>query len=463
MIRPTRMAAENFTISCPACKYQLTLSTSYAGVTGPCPTCRTLFQVPFPYPHNPGSALPPSYPAPIQQQAYYPPQMANSGGYYMTPQGPYYLPNPYYPPPTSYPPSHPYPYQAPALPAPAPSPPPAERKIWQNRSSIHGQPATKRTQERILNVDTESETPTQQRRSRRKNAVNRPLMPILFVVGAIGLILGIRYLLMPRAEPTKPVVVASATSGNPTPKTIAGNDTDFTSTTPLEPPPALPDGMPAMAQGKAAIEVLEKFFAAKSLAERLPYMETQTPEAELATSVLAGPLPTVVYLELDTQDSNPIEQLMDYYHNVDFQVESNQVSQQTLLVRTRGQSPPKVVVDPFLDSYGGRLLAYSKAPSEKAGIFQVIISAIASCNDERIPFPEKKFTLKLLPRDGAKEITRAYFGRQSKIAQMLQDGTYSFNYGSAKACTVMLRWNTEDDSDFPYLEAIDLKAQDWNP
>lgn len=395
--------------------------------------------------------------------------MANPGGYYMPPQGQYYLPNPYYPPQTSYQtsyqPAYPYPYQAPApaLPAPVETPPPTERKIWQNRSSINGKPAVKRTQERVLNVDSESETPTQQRRTRRKNAVNRPLMPILFIVGAIGLILGIRYMLLPRAETKKPAVVASAASTSPPPKTIAGTDTDFTPPTPLEPPPALPDGMPAMAQGKAAIEVLEKFVAAKTLAERLPYMETQTPEAELAASVLAGPLPPVVYLELDTQDSNPIEQLMDYYHNVDFQVESNQVSQQTLLVRTRGQSPPKVVVDPFLDSYGGRLTAYAKAPSEKAGIFQVIISAIASCNDERIPFPEKKFTLKLLPRDGAKEITRAYFGRQSKIAQMLEDGTYSFNYGSAKACTVMLRWNTEDDSDFPYLEAIDLKAQDWNP
>ncbi len=57
----------------------------------------------------------------------------------------------------------------------------------------------------------------------------------------------------------------------------------------------------------------------------------------------------------------------------------------------------------------------------------------------------------------------AYLRRQSKIAQMLTDGTYRVAYGKAKACTVMLRWNTEDDSNMPYLEAIALSSLDWNP
>jgi hypothetical protein len=82
----------------------------------------------------------------------------------------------------------------------------------------------------------------------------------------------------------------------------------------------------------AAMEVLEKFLAAKTLAERLPMMETQTPEAELANSCLAGPLPTT-----------------------------------------------------------------------------------------------------------------------------------SLSYGKAKACTVMLRWNADDNPAMPYLEALTIKALDWNP
>ena len=57
----------------------------------------------------------------------------------------------------------------------------------------------------------------------------------------------------------------------------------------------------------------------------------------------------------------------------------------------------------------------------------------------------------------------AYFSRQSKVAEMLEDGTYSLSYGRAKACTVVLRWNMEENPDMPYLEAIELKSLNWNP
>jgi hypothetical protein len=212
-----------------------------------------------------------------------------------------------------------------------------------------------------------------------------------------------------------------------------------------------------------ATELLEKFLAAKTLAERLPMIETQTPAAELANSCLAGPLPPTSRIEIDAQESNAVEQVVDFYHNVDFDADDRPINPQTILVRTRGSGAPKVVIDPFLDAFGGRLAAYAKTPSDKAGVFQVTISAVASCNDEHVPNREKKLTLKLLPRDNTKEIARAFFGRQSKIGMMLEDGTYSLSYGKAKACTVMLRWNVEDQPESPYLEAIDLKTLDWNP
>jgi hypothetical protein len=208
---------------------------------------------------------------------------------------------------------------------------------------------------------------------------------------------------------------------------------------------------------------LEKFLAAKTLAERLPMMETQTPEAELANSCLAGTLPSTIKYQIYAQESNPVEQVVDFYHNVDFDTGNNRTNPHTILVRKRGTSEPKVVADPFLDSYGGRLAAYIKTPTEKAGVFEVIISAVASCYNTKVPHHEKKLTLKLLPQDNAKEIAEAYFGRQSRIGRMLEDGTYSLSYGKAKACTVMLRWNMEDDPQAPYLEALDLKSLDWNP
>lgn len=231
----------------------------------------------------------------------------------------------------------------------------------------------------------------------------------------------------------------------------------------IKPVPTLPEGIEPETPGKSANDVLEKFLAAKSLPERLSLIETKTPEAELVKSCLAGPLPSPSNLLIEAQESNPVEQVTDIYYNVDFAAGNNLTNNQTILVRTRGSGKPKIVADPFLDSFGGRLAAFTKTPSDKSGTFQVIISAVASCNDERVPNREKKLTLKLLPRDNTKEIARAYFGRQSKIGTMLEDGTYSLSYGKAKACTVVLRWNTEDNPQTPYLEAMDLKTLDWNP
>jgi hypothetical protein len=121
------------------------------------------------------------------------------------------------------------------------------------------------------------------------------------------------------------------------------------------------------------------------------------------------------------------------------------------------------VVDPFLDLFGGRLAAYAAKPSDKGGVFQVIASPLATCTDPAMPNREKKLTLKLLARDNTKAIAEAYFAKMSKIGEMLEDGTYSLSYGKAKACTVMLRWNTEEDVNHPYLEAIAIKTLDWNP
>jgi hypothetical protein len=398
----------------------------------------------------------------------------------MTPEGLCYLPNVMHPAQAPHPAAYPHPYQptppARQAPAPAPAPAPVDRKASPNRSTFHGKPAARFIRESANTADSYSDSPNQQRKARRAAGAKRPILPLVFFVSVLCIIFGIYKTLKKDKSDSKlgsslnakaqaaPKGIAETLgnpgNGNPTNRNPSNGNPDLA---PLEPPPSLPDGMPAVAQGKAAIDLLEKFFATKTLAERLPLIETETPATELAASVLAGPLPTVIFLELETTESNPIEQLTDYYHSVNFQLENGQVVQQTILVRSRGGSEPKVIVDPFLDTFGGRLAAYAKAPMEKAGVFRVIVSPIASCNDENIPSPEKKMTMKLLARDGTKEISRAYFSRQSKIAQMLEDGTYDFNFSSSKACTVMLRWNTEENSDMPYLEALSLKALNWNP
>ena len=306
------------------------------------------------------------------------------------------------------------------------------------------------------------------------------LGPLLFLTLTIALILGVWKVLKTQGNDslknkgklTESTVLSILPENNQAPQVPSGFTQETTSPLPvpapelpsiIKPVPTLPEGIQPETPGKSANDVLEKFLAAKSLPERLSLIETKTPEAELVKSCLAGPLPTASNLLIEAQESNAVEQVTDIYYNVDFAAANNVTNNQTILVRKRGSDKPKIVVDPFLDSFGGRLAAYAATPSDKAGVFQVIISAVAACNDERVSHRENKRTLKLLPQDNTKEIARAYFGKQSKIGTMLDDGTYSLSYGKAKACTVVLRWNTEDNPQSPYLEAIDLKTLDWNP
>lgn len=286
--------------------------------------------------------------------------------------------------------------------------------------------------------------------------LTRLLMLVMFLVASGALVYGVLTVLkrQPASEHPAPAAKPPAEEKTAPPAEVSAPA--------VEPTSQLPDGLEPVSPWKDAEAVLEKFLAAKSLAERLPLIETRTGGEELASSCLAAPLPAVRKMVPELRESNPVEHVIDCYFTVEFEATDRPSQAQTILVRTRGTSAPLVVADPFLDTYGGRLAAYVATPTDKGGVFQVVVYAVASCTDPSIPNREKKLTLKLLSSDNTREIARAYFGRQSKISEMLEDGNYSLNYGNAKACTVMLRWNTEDNPGQPYLEAIAIKSLDWN-
>ena len=100
--------------------------------------------------------------------------------------------------------------------------------------------------------------------------------------------------------------------------------------------------------GIAALALLEKFLSMKTLDERLPHIETKRPEEDLISSVLNEPLPEALKVSVDTSETNAIEQVINYYYHVVFATGDGGENPQTMLVRTRGTSPPKLVVDPFL-------------------------------------------------------------------------------------------------------------------
>lgn len=209
-------------------------------------------------------------------------------------------------------------------------------------------------------------------------------------------------------------------------------------------------------------QVLEEFLAATSLAERMPLLETRMSEEELAATCLAGPLPKTLRLVPEYRETHRIENRVDCYYTVELEHNDPATRVLTVLVRSRGDQRPRVLAGPFLDSFGGRLAAYAAAPTDKSGTFQVVVYAVASCTDPEIPNREKKLTLKLLASDHNREIARAYFGRQSKINELLENSAYDLNYGTAKACTVLLRWNNEEDPQRPFLEALTIQNLGWD-
>ncbi|MGD7654533.1 MAG: hypothetical protein ACQCXQ_15045 [Verrucomicrobiales bacterium] len=310
----------------------------------------------------------------------------------------------------------------------------------------------------------------QAHKHRRNNPLTRFLMLGLFLGASVAIVYSVLTVLKMRPDkesnarvPAELLATADQVTRQPAAESNESTPEFEPVATALPLLPTLPAGLEPKLPGAEAAEVLRKFLDATTLEERIPIIETKTPYDELATSCLAGPLPGFTEMLIAAQESNPIESVVDYYYNVTFSIDDTKSARQVVLLRSRGNAEPKVVADPFLDLFGGRLKSYASTPVETGGIFQVIAYPVPSCLDQNIPYREKKLTLKLLPRDDTPEIANAYFSRLSKIGEMLEDNTFNLNYGNAKACTVMLRWNTEDNPDYPYLEAIDLKALDWNP
>jgi hypothetical protein len=444
---PQFMAEGTITFFCPACGVKLTVPASLGGVAGPCPRCQATIQAP--QPGVPGIAPPPQGPS-----------------------GPVHSP----PLPVA---------SAPAAAAPPPvagAPPqpgsiirPEPRQLPQR--AVPAEVVARPMPESSHRESARSGTSSSHKRPRHESQrLVRMAVPALFVMASLALVYGVVTILKMPPEDGKP----PRKEGSKPEESVAPA-ADFDGLTkPASPgisPPALPtpaadqtplgeptgqQTAPILSPAMDALEVLERFLSAKTLAERLPLIETKTPEEELATSILAAPFPTVLNTVIDAQETNPLESFIDFYYNVDFENGEARANPQTILVRTRRDSRPKVLVDPFLDMFGGRLAAYAATPSDKAATFQVLVYPVAACLDPKIREREKKRTLKLLARDNSREIALAHFSVHSKIDEMLRDGSFSLTYGSAKACTIMLDWNTEEQPEHPYLQAVKIVSLDWN-
>ncbi|WP_200266966.1 hypothetical protein [Luteolibacter pohnpeiensis] len=306
----------------------------------------------------------------------------------------------------------------------------------------------------------------------RRRPILRMLIPIFGILILAAIVSGLCMFLMHRKTDPLPLTNAedlqptSPPKASPPPEELSSIGGDAPSA------PETPDALPAPKESpdfaqvaKQAGEVLNQFLNAQSLEERLPLIETKADPTTLQDTVLAKPMPPVQRSVVEMQQPpDPIENLIDTYFSVAFRTENNGTDQQLILVRTRQSANPKVVVEPFLDLYGGRLKQFCETPVSKAETFEVVASALANCYNEAVPNREKKMAIKLMAHDNTRPIAEAYFSsKHSQIADLLSDDLSGFRYGQAQPCTILLRWNTEEDPEKPFIEALDISALNWNP
>ena len=221
-----------------------------------------------------------------------------------------------------------------------------------------------------------------------------------------------------------------------------------------------PEGMDVRAFIQESADVLKQFLNAKTLAERLPLIETKTPREELETSVLNRPIPTRDRFQSTEIRFDKIGGASDVVFLGQFELPTAGAESNVIVVRKRGTQSPKVIVDPFLDGYGGRLRDFATTPSANQRTFQVIASFFDFCNENRVPNAAAKFTAKLSEAPGRPEIAEAYFAKLAPVKERLEK--LGVRYGHSTGVTFTLRWNAEEDTAKPFLEVVSVQSLDWN-
>jgi hypothetical protein len=183
------------------------------------------------------------------------------------------------------------------------------------------------------------------------------MMPLMFAGATAVLMFGLMKVLKKQgvsSDPSPPPVSATtSTTEKPaapdeTPE-ISGRttiaSTTETSGKPKETPepPLLAEASMRPSAATEALTVLEGFLKASSLQERMPIIETKEAEGDLTDSILATSLPSYRNLVIDSQESFPLENIIDFYFTFEFVNQDGSADPQTVVVRRRGGLNPRVL------------------------------------------------------------------------------------------------------------------------
>ena len=220
-----------------------------------------------------------------------------------------------------------------------------------------------------------------------------------------------------------------------------------------------PEGMDVFAIVRDSGQALKQFLESKTLEERLPLIETGTPAAELATSVLGQPFTVGDVRSVETR-FNKQESSTDVLYSVQLRGVREIYEGHLIAVRTRGVQPPKILADPFLDGYGGRIRDFAAKPVEGAREFRCLMTCFDFCSSNRIPAAEQKCTAKLTDFVGGADLAKAYFGKAAPVREKLEK--LGMKFSKSAGVTFTLRWNTTEDGMRPFLELVEVRSLDWD-
>lgn len=215
--------------------------------------------------------------------------------------------------------------------------------------------------------------------------------------------------------------------------------------------------------GLIASRMVEQFLAATTFEERMMYVQSRQSHDQLRNTILSRKWPTA-HITPGAQVSHPEQRLVEYYFEVRFGENSiNFPRKATLLVHQRASNEPKIIVEPLLDTVGGRLREFAKRPSSAPQDFYVIMDARVKCFDDKIPNSDRKCTFFLRPHMGGEDIATAYANEISATRKEFDNPLTGLKWKNPMPVLVTLQWNTTEDYTRPFIEVLEIKSKTWSP
>lgn len=214
--------------------------------------------------------------------------------------------------------------------------------------------------------------------------------------------------------------------------------------------------------GLVASRTVEQFLAATSFEERMLYVQTQQPHDQLKNTILSRKWPTA-QITPGAQINHPDQRLVEYYFEVRFGENSiNFPRKAMLLLHQRGSEDPKIIIEPLLDTVGGRLREFAKKPSSVPRDFYVIMDARVKCFDDKIPGADRKCTFFLRSHISGEDIATAYAHEISATRKEFDNPQAGLKWKNPMPVVLTLQWNTTEDYTRPFLEVIEIKSKSWS-